>query len=218
MVERGLKGVTIPSQVNGLSLDAGEFTPFYDLANKLGVPIFVHPALAPKGYSLLQDYQLPVILTREFDLAVAVTRLIAAGSSSVIPNFTLFSRILVVVWPATRNGSRGHRIGSNCRGCLRSISSGSISTWPVSRAVLSRCVARSKVFARTVWFSLPIIRRISTTTIRNREKVSTACASILMRFAICGSIQKSKTTCSAVLRLDCLTLEIRNLFGCFATI
>jgi aminocarboxymuconate-semialdehyde decarboxylase len=79
IVERGLKGVTIPSQVNGLSLDAGEFTPFYDLANKLGVPIFVHPALAPKGYSLLQDYQLPVILTREFDLAVAVTRLIAGG-------------------------------------------------------------------------------------------------------------------------------------------
>ena len=79
IVELGLKGVTIPSQVNGLSLDAGEFTPFYDLANKLGVPIFVHPALAPKGYSLLQDYQLPVILTREFDLGVAVTRLIAGG-------------------------------------------------------------------------------------------------------------------------------------------
>ena len=79
IVELGLKGVTIPSQVNGLSLDAEELTPFYDLANKLGVPIFVHPALAPKGYSLLQDYQLPVILTREFDLGVAVTRLIAGG-------------------------------------------------------------------------------------------------------------------------------------------
>jgi predicted TIM-barrel fold metal-dependent hydrolase len=77
--ELGLVGVTIPSQVNGLSLDAGTLTPFYDLANKLGVPIFVHPALAPKGYSLLQDYQLPVILTREFDLGVAVTRLIAGG-------------------------------------------------------------------------------------------------------------------------------------------
>jgi predicted TIM-barrel fold metal-dependent hydrolase len=79
IVELGLKGVTIPSQVNGLSLDAEEFTPFYDLMNKLGVPIFIHPALAPKGYSLLQDYQLPVILTREFDLGVAVTRLIAGG-------------------------------------------------------------------------------------------------------------------------------------------
>jgi aminocarboxymuconate-semialdehyde decarboxylase len=75
----GLKGVTISSQVNGLSLDAKEFAPFYDLMNRLRVPIFVHPALSPKGYSLMQDYMLPVILTREFDLGVAVTRLIAGG-------------------------------------------------------------------------------------------------------------------------------------------
>ena len=75
----GLKGVTISSQVNGLSLDAKEFTPFYDLINQLGVPIFVHPALGPKGYDLMKDYMLPVILTREFDLGVAVTRLIAGG-------------------------------------------------------------------------------------------------------------------------------------------
>lgn len=77
--ELGLKGVTISSQVNGLSLDAKEFTRFYDLIKKLDVPIFVHPALAPKGYALMNDYQLPVILTREFDLGVAVTRLIAGG-------------------------------------------------------------------------------------------------------------------------------------------
>lgn len=77
--ELGLKGVTISSQVNGLSLDAKEFTPFYDLVNRLGVPIFVHPALGPKGYDLMKDYMLPVILTREFDLGVAVTRLIAGG-------------------------------------------------------------------------------------------------------------------------------------------
>src|SRR5262245_5384066 len=75
----GLKGVTISSQVNGLSLDAAEFIPFYELIRKLDVPVFVHPALAPKGYALLNDYQLPVILTREFDLGVAVTRLIAGG-------------------------------------------------------------------------------------------------------------------------------------------
>ena len=77
--ELGLKGVTISSQVNGLSLDASEFAPFYELIKRLDVPVFVHPALAPKGYALLNDYQLPVILTREFDLGVAVTRLIAGG-------------------------------------------------------------------------------------------------------------------------------------------
>jgi predicted TIM-barrel fold metal-dependent hydrolase len=75
----GLKGVTISSQVNGLSLDAKEFTPFYDLIGKLAVPIFVHPAMGPKGYVLMTDYMLPWILAREFDLGVAVTRLIAGG-------------------------------------------------------------------------------------------------------------------------------------------
>jgi predicted TIM-barrel fold metal-dependent hydrolase len=75
----GLKGVTISSQVNGLSLDAKEFTPFYETMKRLAVPIFVHPALGPKGYDLMKDYMLPVILTREFDLGVAVTRLIAGG-------------------------------------------------------------------------------------------------------------------------------------------
>lgn len=77
--ELGLKGVTISSQVNGLPLDAREFVAFYELMRRLRVPIFVHPALAPKGYSLMNDYQLPVILTREFDLGLAVTRLIAGG-------------------------------------------------------------------------------------------------------------------------------------------
>ncbi len=77
--ELGLKGVTISSQVNGLPLDAEEFAPFYHLMSRLSAPIFVHPALSPKGYDLMQDYMLPVILTREFDLGLAVTRLIAGG-------------------------------------------------------------------------------------------------------------------------------------------
>jgi aminocarboxymuconate-semialdehyde decarboxylase len=77
--ELGLKGVTISSQIRRLPLDAQEFRSFYDVAAKRRVPIFVHPALAPKGYDLLKDYQLSVILTREFDLGVAVTRLIAGG-------------------------------------------------------------------------------------------------------------------------------------------
>lgn len=75
----GLKGVTIPSQIHGIPLDTEAFRPLYALVQELSVPIFVHPALAPKGYDLLKDYQLSVILTREFDLGVAVTRLIAGG-------------------------------------------------------------------------------------------------------------------------------------------
>ena len=77
--ELGLKGATISSQVQGLPLDAEEFKSFYEIVQKLRLPIFVHPALAPTGYDLLKDYHLSVILTREFDLGVAVTRLIAGG-------------------------------------------------------------------------------------------------------------------------------------------
>jgi aminocarboxymuconate-semialdehyde decarboxylase len=84
-----LKGVTISSQVRGLSLDAQEFTPFYDAVTKLQIPIFVHPALAPKGYELLKDYQLSVILTREFDLGVAVTRLIAGSVLERYPDLQI---------------------------------------------------------------------------------------------------------------------------------
>lgn len=87
--ELGLKGVTISSQVRGLPLDAQELRPFYDLAARRHVPIFVHPALAPKGYDLLKDYQLSVILTREFDLGVAVTRLIAGGVLERYPELEL---------------------------------------------------------------------------------------------------------------------------------
>ena len=89
LTDLGLKGVTIASQANGLSLDAKEFQPFFARASKLGAVVFVHPALGPKGYDLMKDYMLPVILTREFDLGVAVTRLIAGGVLDRYPELQL---------------------------------------------------------------------------------------------------------------------------------
>lgn len=89
LTELGLKGVTIASQANGLSLDAKEFQPFFLRASQLGAVVFVHPALGPKGYDLMRDYMLPVILTREFDLGVAVTRLIAGGVLDRYPELQL---------------------------------------------------------------------------------------------------------------------------------
>lgn len=75
----GLRGVTITSQVNGLSLDTPQLYDLYELACALDVPIFVHPALVPTGYDHLKDYDLPRVLGREVDLIVATTRLIAGG-------------------------------------------------------------------------------------------------------------------------------------------
>jgi predicted TIM-barrel fold metal-dependent hydrolase len=79
VTELGLHGVTITSQVSGLSLDAPQLYDLYELACHLDVPVFVHPALVPTGYEHLKDYDLPRVLGREVDLTVATTRLIAGG-------------------------------------------------------------------------------------------------------------------------------------------
>ncbi len=85
----GLKGVTITSQIKGVSLDSPELYGFYGKVCELDVPVFVHPALAPIGYDLLQDYDLPRVLGREVDLTVATTRLIAGGILDRFPKLKL---------------------------------------------------------------------------------------------------------------------------------
>jgi len=77
--ELGLHGVTITSQVNGLSLDSPKLYDFYQTVCDLDAVVFVHPALVPTGYEHLKDYDLPRVLGREVDLTVATTRLIAGG-------------------------------------------------------------------------------------------------------------------------------------------
>lgn len=82
----GLRGVTITSQVNGLSLDSPKLYDFYETVCALDAPVFVHPALVPTGYEHLKDYDLPRVLGREVDLTVATTRLIAGGIFDRFPN------------------------------------------------------------------------------------------------------------------------------------
>ena len=71
--------MTITSQVGGLFLDSPELDRFYARVARLDVPIFVHPALVPKGYDSIQGYDLPRIIGREIDLTIATIRLIAGG-------------------------------------------------------------------------------------------------------------------------------------------
>lgn len=84
--ELGLHGVTMTSQVKGVPLDCPELYGLYEHLSRLDVPIFVHPALVPKGYELLTDYDLARILAREIDLAVATTRIIAGGVLDRFPD------------------------------------------------------------------------------------------------------------------------------------
>ena len=84
--ELGLRGVAIASQMGGLSLDTPRLRAFYGKVAALKIPIFVHPAMALRGYALLGDYDLARILGRELDLQLATTRLIAGGVLEAFPD------------------------------------------------------------------------------------------------------------------------------------
>ncbi|HEU4342854.1 MAG TPA: amidohydrolase family protein [Candidatus Binatia bacterium] len=110
----GLKGVTITSQIHGISLDSARLYNLYEKACELEVPIFVHPALAPVGYELLQDYDLPRVLGREVDLTVATTRLITGGVLDRFPGLKLviahFGGGIAAV--KDRLSAKGYRFGT----------------------------------------------------------------------------------------------------------
>ncbi len=87
--ELGLRGVTIMSQIQGSPLDARTFWDFYAKTVELDIPIFVHPALMPHGYAHALEYDLARVIGREFDLALAATRVIASGVLEEFPTLKL---------------------------------------------------------------------------------------------------------------------------------
>ena len=114
MNDLGLCGVTITSQVGGLSLDSPKLYDFYETVCLLDVPVFVHPALVPTGYEHMKDYDLPRVLGREVDLTVATTRLIAGGIFDRFPNLKIvmahFGGGIAAV--KDRLVAKGYRFGS----------------------------------------------------------------------------------------------------------
>jgi uncharacterized protein len=68
------KGVSIPSILGEVELDAPELRPFYQKVRDLGLFIFIHPALSSAGNYL--DYDLGRSVGREFQLVLTVIRLI----------------------------------------------------------------------------------------------------------------------------------------------
>lgn len=85
--ELGLRGVTISAQVQGHFLDSRELWPFYERVSELGVPIFVHVSLAAEGFDACKaPYDLNRTLVREFDLALATTRICVGGVLEEFPD------------------------------------------------------------------------------------------------------------------------------------
>jgi predicted TIM-barrel fold metal-dependent hydrolase len=89
VVELGFKGVSIPSVIGKIELDAPELRPFFQKVNEMGLFIFIHPALSSSGSYL--DYDLGRSVGREFQLVLTVIRLINGGVLDEFPelNFVI---------------------------------------------------------------------------------------------------------------------------------
>src|SRR5262249_57224652 len=77
--DRGFKGVVITWEADGRFLDGPDYEPFWAECEKLGVFVFVHPALKLNFSRAFDGYDMARSVGREFSLIMATIRLINAG-------------------------------------------------------------------------------------------------------------------------------------------
>ena len=85
----GFPGVVVTSEVDGLFLDAPESEPFWSEAARLGMFVFVHPALKLNYPQPFDAYDTARSVGREFSLIIATIRLINSGVLDRHPNLTI---------------------------------------------------------------------------------------------------------------------------------
>jgi aminocarboxymuconate-semialdehyde decarboxylase len=77
--ELGFQGVVITSEADGLFLDNAAFEPFWTEAARLGMFVFVHPALRLNYSQQFDGFDTARSVGREFSLIMATIRLINSG-------------------------------------------------------------------------------------------------------------------------------------------
>ena len=99
--ECGLKGAMLLSNVNGKPLDSEEFTPLFEKAVKLDVPLYIHPT-SPINHLYLDDFRLVPILGFGVDTTLSVLRLVFSGVLERFPSLKLIASHLGGVYPYLR--------------------------------------------------------------------------------------------------------------------
>jgi len=93
----GLKGAMIPSNVNGVPLDAPDFQPVFERANKLGALLYIHPT-SPMNTARMADYRPVPLIVFGVDTSLTVLRLIR-GVVEKYPRLKLGASNLGDVYP-----------------------------------------------------------------------------------------------------------------------
>jgi predicted TIM-barrel fold metal-dependent hydrolase len=87
--EFGAPGVVITSEMDGKFLDDPAFEPFWTECERLGLFVFVHPALKLNYSQQFDGYDTARSVGREFSLVMATIRLINSGLFDRHPNLTV---------------------------------------------------------------------------------------------------------------------------------
>ncbi len=85
----GLKGVEIPTNINGMNLDDRSLWPFYAKAQELGIPIMVHPVNVGAA-DRLQRYYLSNLIGNPLDTSIAIASVIFGGVLEKFPSLKFF--------------------------------------------------------------------------------------------------------------------------------
>ena len=78
-VELGFPGVVITTEIDGTFIDDPALEPFWNEVTRLGMFVFVHPALKLNFTQPLNGYDMARSIGREFSLVAATVRLINSG-------------------------------------------------------------------------------------------------------------------------------------------
>lgn len=114
--ECGLKGAMLLSNVNGKPLDSEEFTPLFEEAVRLDVPLYVHPT-SPVNHLYMDDYRLVPILGFGVDTTLSILRLVFSGVFERLPSLKLVASHLGGVYPYLRGRiDVGYRAYPECKG------------------------------------------------------------------------------------------------------
>ena len=87
--ELGFQGVTITSEFDGKWIDDPALEPFWDEVCKLGMFVFVHPALKLNHAQQFDAYDTARAVGREFSLIMATIRLVNSGVFDRHPELTV---------------------------------------------------------------------------------------------------------------------------------
>ena len=126
----GFRGAMIRGVTNGEFLDAPKFAPIFERAEKLGVPIYIHPGLPPKGvvdayYSNIGDITGPNDAIACYgwgwhsETAIHVLRLLVAGIFDTYPKLNIIighmGEMLPMMWARSNRAFQPGNGGKNQR-------------------------------------------------------------------------------------------------------